>query len=81
MRKERSFVITKMVTVKEDTMPNKLVKPIAPDRSKIAMHEDDEVKYWTKHLHVTREELQRAVDKVGSSAASVRKELGNQRKV
>lgn len=47
-----------------------------PDRSFINMHEDYEVKYWTKHLGVSREELQRAVDKVGNAAAAVRKELG-----
>jgi hypothetical protein len=47
-----------------------------PDRSKINMSEDYEVQYWTRHLGVSREELQRAVDKVGDSAAAVRKELG-----
>lgn len=46
-----------------------------PDRSKINMHEDHEVRYWTKHLNVTREELQYVVDKVGHSAAAVRKQL------
>lgn len=45
------------------------------DRSKINMHEDHEVRYWTKHLNVTKEELQGAVDKVGNSAAAVRKQL------
>jgi 3-oxoacyl-[acyl-carrier-protein] synthase III len=45
------------------------------DRSKISMSEDHEVQYWTKHLGVTREQLQKAVDKVGNSAAAVRKEL------
>jgi Protein of unknown function (DUF3606) len=44
-----------------------LTNRVQPDRSKINMHEDYEVKYWTK-----------AVDKVGSSAAAVRKELGLQ---
>lgn len=39
------------------------------------MEEELEVKYWTKHLGVSRDELQRAVDKVGNSAAAVRKEL------
>ena len=58
-------------------MRDKLTKR-SPDRNKIAMHDDNEVKYWTKHLGVTREELQRAIDKVGNSAASVRKELGKQ---
>jgi len=47
-----------------------------PDRSKINMSEDFEVRYWCKHLDVTREELQRVVDKVGSSAKAVEKELG-----
>lgn len=47
------------------------------DRSKINMHEDFEVKYWMKALGVTREKLQQTVDKVGNSAATVRKELSN----
>ena len=46
------------------------------DRSKIHMHEAYEVKCWTKALGVSREELQKAVDKVGNSVAAVRKELG-----
>ena len=46
------------------------------DRNRINMNEDYEVKYWTHHLGVSREELKRAVEKVGNSAAAVRKELG-----
>jgi hypothetical protein len=53
-----------------------LTSKAPPLRNHIAMNEEREVKYWTKHLGVTREELQRAVDKVGNSAAAVRKELG-----
>ena len=48
-----------------------------PDRSKINMNEDYEVKYWAKELGVTRDELQKVIDKVGDSAAAVRKELGH----
>ena len=47
-----------------------------PIRSQINMHEDDDVKYWSKHLNISREELQRLVDKVGNSASAVRKQLG-----
>jgi hypothetical protein len=47
-----------------------------PDRSKINMHEDYEVKYWTKHLGVTRDELEKVVQKVGNAARAVEKELG-----
>jgi hypothetical protein len=46
------------------------------DRSRIAMQEPHEVRHWTEALGVTKEELQRVVDKVGNSAAAVRKELG-----
>lgn len=46
------------------------------DRSKIAMNQDHEVRFWTKHLNISKDELLRAVDKVGNSAAAVRKELG-----
>jgi Protein of unknown function (DUF3606) len=53
-----------------------LNKKGAGDRSKINMHEDYEVKYWTKQLGVSRDELEKAVDKVGNSAAAVREELG-----
>jgi uncharacterized protein DUF3606 len=51
-----------------------LTKRVMPDRSKITMNE---IKYWRKHLGVTREELERAVELVGNSVASVRKELQN----
>ncbi|WP_425989893.1 DUF3606 domain-containing protein [Afipia sp. DC4300-2b1] len=46
------------------------------DRSKINLSEDHEVRHWTKHLGVSREQLEKAVEKVGNSAAAVRKELG-----
>lgn len=45
------------------------------DRSKINMQEDYEVKYWTHELGITSDRLQHLVDKVGNSAAVVRKEL------
>src|SRR3954467_6030050 len=56
-----------------------LTKRDQPDRSKINMSEDFEVKYWLKALGVSKDELKRAVEKVGNSAAAVRKELGVRR--
>ena len=53
-----------------------LTRKEQPDRSKINMHRPDEVKYWLRALGISKEELQKAVDKVGNSAATVRKELG-----
>ena len=45
------------------------------DRTRIAMHEEHEVRYWTHHLGVTREQLQAAVDAVGHTTDAVRKFL------
>jgi Protein of unknown function (DUF3606) len=36
-----------------------------PDRSKINMNQIHEVRYWTRHLNVSKEELQKAIDKAG----------------
>ena len=57
-------------------MADNLVNRGQPDRSLINMGEEHEVKYWTKHLGVSRDELQLAIDKVGNSATAVRKQLG-----
>jgi hypothetical protein len=40
------------------------------------MGEEHEVRYWTKALGVTKEQLAAAVAKVGNSADAVRRELG-----
>jgi 3-oxoacyl-[acyl-carrier-protein] synthase III len=45
------------------------------DRSRINMHEDYEVQYWTKALGVSKDKLAQTVSKVGNSADAVRKEL------
>lgn len=48
---------------------------LTPDRSKIIIEHDDHVKYWTRHFGVTKDELTRAIETVGNSAAAVRKQL------
>lgn len=53
-----------------------LKKKGTADRSKINMNEPWEVKYWTKQLGVDKQQLQILVERVGNSAAAVRKELG-----
>jgi hypothetical protein len=69
--KPRKIIIGRNGRWKMDDLKNRA----SPDRSKINMHEPYEVKYWTKELGVNRDQLQKLVDKVGNSAASVRKEL------
>ena len=46
------------------------------DRSRIDVSEDYELRYWTKELGVSPEELRSAVQKVGPSAKAVREHLG-----
>jgi hypothetical protein len=52
-----------------------LKKKGSQDRSKINMQESQEVKCWTHQIGVSKEQLQKTVDKVGNGAAAVRKEL------
>jgi hypothetical protein len=54
-----------------------LKKNFVFDRSKIAMDHEGEVRYWAKHFGISDDDLQRTVEKVGNSAAAVRKELRN----
>ncbi|MBB5710819.1 DUF3606 domain-containing protein [Sphingomonas xinjiangensis] len=45
------------------------------DASRIALHEDYEVRYWSNKFGVTHEQLKEAVDAVGHSAEDVEKHL------
>ena len=46
------------------------------DRDRINLHEDYEVRDWSKKFGVSPDELKKAVQKVGTSAAAVKKHLG-----
>lgn len=46
------------------------------DASRINIHEDYEVAYWTRKFDVSRTELEAAIGRVGVSADAVAKELG-----
>jgi Protein of unknown function (DUF3606) len=45
------------------------------DRSRINMHEDYEVRYWTQTLGVSKEQLADLVAKHGNSAVRIREAL------
>ncbi|MEH3087756.1 MAG: DUF3606 domain-containing protein [Xylophilus ampelinus] len=45
------------------------------DRTRVNLHEDYEVRYWTQMLGCTPEELREAVEAVGVSADAVRRHL------
>lgn len=47
----------------------------SPDRKLVAMGEEHEVRYWTERFGVSEEQLRRAVEQVGNSAAEVEKQL------
>ena len=54
---------------------NSLTKKDQFERSKIDLHAPGQMKCWAHALGVSKEELRKVVDKVGNSAAAVRKEL------
>jgi hypothetical protein len=46
------------------------------DRERIDVHEDYELRYWTKKFGVTKQHLEAAVRRVGTNAEDVAIELG-----
>jgi hypothetical protein len=66
---------TRPCYLREQAGPQKKISKITPDRSKIVIEREDHVKYWTRHFGVTKDELARAIETVGNSAAAVRKQL------
>jgi hypothetical protein len=46
-----------------------------PDRSRIALGEEHEVRYWTKKFGISEEKLRSAVKEAGNSAESVERWL------
>lgn len=45
------------------------------DRTRVNLHEDYEVRYWTDKLGISKSQLEDAVRKVGPSAKAVEEEL------
>jgi hypothetical protein len=56
-------------------MPDNLQDRGPQDRSRINVNEDWELRYWTKELGVTEQQLRDAVRRVGPSAEAVRNAL------
>ncbi|OAE56598.1 hypothetical protein A7J67_08100 [Achromobacter xylosoxidans] len=50
------------------------------DRSRINVNESHELRYWTKELGVTEEQLRAAVKVAGVSASAVREHRTNQQR-
>lgn len=60
-------------------MSDDLNKKGMQDRSRINLNEPHEVTYWTEKFGVTKEELQKAIEKTGSnSVAEIQKALNTQ---
>jgi hypothetical protein len=74
----RPLTEAEAVPFMEETMDD-LKKKGADDRTKINMNEAWEVDFWTHELAVSKDELQKVIDKVGNSTAAVRRELGQLR--
>jgi hypothetical protein len=64
-------------TLKEELpMADDLKNRGAQDRSRVNIHEDYEVRYWTTKWGVTREQLVEAVQRAGVSVQAVALQLG-----
>jgi hypothetical protein len=50
-------------------------------RAHIDMSHETQMRYWTRHLGVSGDDLQKAIDKVGNSASAVRKQLALTRQI
>ncbi len=59
-------------------MSDDLSKRRPQDATKINVHENWELEYWSKELGVSRDKLREAVKAVGTSVAAVRRYLGEQ---
>jgi hypothetical protein len=57
-------------------MADDRTKPGEPDRSRINLNEDYEVRYWCKELRVTPDELRDLVAQHGNSVEKIRTALG-----
>jgi hypothetical protein len=57
-------------------MPDNLKIRGPEDSTRVNIHEDHEVRYWTEKWGVTRQQLADAVKKAGVKAADVAKHLG-----
>jgi hypothetical protein len=57
-------------------MADDLRNPGRPDRDRINVNEDYELRDWAKKFGVSPEELRRAVQQVGDRADAVRQHLG-----
>ena len=53
-------------------MPDDPSKRGNPDRQRIDINDENEVRNWSKSLNVTPDQLKEAVRKIGTSAAAVR---------
>jgi Protein of unknown function (DUF3606) len=67
-----SAIVEKGVAQMADDLKNRG----AQDRSRVNVHEDHEVRYWTEKWRITKEQLVAAVGKAGVSVDAVAKELG-----
>jgi uncharacterized protein DUF3606 len=56
-------------------MTDDRTKKAVQDRTRINTSEDYELRYWSKKLGVTQDQLKAAVKKVGNSVSAVEKEL------
>jgi hypothetical protein len=67
---------SRVAPIKEKSMSDNLQDRGPQDRSRINVHEEWELRYWTKELGLSADELRQAVAAAGPSVKAVREHLG-----
>jgi len=77
MTSETVFMTFQSITEEGNTMSDDKSKKGPQDRSRVNIHEEYEVKYWSERFGVSAAQLKAAVEKVGPSVTAVEAQLKN----
>jgi hypothetical protein len=68
--------LSRALSITEDIMSDNLQDRGPQDRNRINVNEEWELRYWTKELNLSPDELREAVKQAGTSVKAVREHLG-----
>ena len=74
-QKPTSEVLVCVIAAKELATMSISRRVVRPIRTHIDLSQEKQMRFWSKHPSVSRDDLQRAIDKVGNSVAAVRRQL------
>jgi hypothetical protein len=75
-RKDSGLQLPAERRLKSRRRKRKLIGSPPPERTKVDVSDDNELRYWTKEFGVNADEVKSAVQKAGPDIEAVRKHLG-----